>query len=94
MDNVVLGEECIVGALSLVRAGEVYERRSLLAGNPAKKIKEVSDEMISWKNSGTKLYQELPKQMYENWKPCEPLREITNMPEIKPGDYKPWNETR
>ena len=26
-------------------------------GNPARKIKEVSDEMISWKAEGTRVYQ-------------------------------------
>ena len=57
MDHVVLGEECIVGALSFIRNDEVFEARSLIVGNPAKKIREVSDEMIRWKSEGTALYQ-------------------------------------
>ena len=73
MDNVVLGDECIVGALSFIKADEQFERRSLIAGNPAKKIKEVSDEMIAWKTAGTALYQSLPAAMFETWRPCEPL---------------------
>src|SRR5664279_911658 len=40
MDNVILEEECIVGALSFIKADEIFQRRSLIAGNPAKKIKE------------------------------------------------------
>ena len=36
MDNVVLGDECIVGALSFIKADEHFERRSLIVGNPAK----------------------------------------------------------
>src|SRR6478672_3486344 len=60
MDNVVLGEECIVGALSFIKADSIFERRSLIVGYPAKKIKDVSDEMIGWKTDGTKLYQQLP----------------------------------
>src|SRR5882757_193263 len=60
MDNVLLGDECIVGALSFIKAGEQLERRSLITGNPAKKIKEVSDEMMAWKIAGTALYQALP----------------------------------
>src|SRR6185436_18235537 len=63
MDNVVLGDECIVGALSFVKANELFEKRSLIVGNPAQKIKEVSDEMIAWKTDGTKLYQALPTEM-------------------------------
>ena len=41
MDNVQLGDECIVGALSFIKADEIFEPRSLIVGNPGKKIKEV-----------------------------------------------------
>jgi phenylacetic acid degradation protein len=50
MDNVILGDECIVGALSFIKADEQFESSSLIVGNPAKKIKEVSDEMIQLEN--------------------------------------------
>src|SRR3954452_10470500 len=56
MDDVLLEEECIVGALSFIKAGERFEKRSLVAGNPAKRIKDVSDEMMKWKTAGTALY--------------------------------------
>ena len=48
MDNVVVGDECIIGALSFVKAGMEIPERSLVVGNPAKIIKQVSDEMIGW----------------------------------------------
>jgi carbonic anhydrase/acetyltransferase-like protein (isoleucine patch superfamily) len=32
----------------------------LIVGSPAKIIREVSDEMITWKTKGTAIYQELP----------------------------------
>jgi carbonic anhydrase/acetyltransferase-like protein (isoleucine patch superfamily) len=89
MDRVVLGDECIVGALSLVRADEIFESRSLVAGSPAKKIKEVSDEMIAWKTEGTRLYQQLPQQLHHDWKPCEPLREVEPNRPIQPATYFP-----
>jgi phenylacetic acid degradation protein len=89
MDNVVLGEESIVGALSFVKEGEQFEKRSLIVGNPAKKIKEVSDEMMAWKTEGTKIYQSLPKEMFESWKEAEPLRKIPNSLPIQSADYKP-----
>ena len=76
MDNVVLGDECIVGALSFLKADEVFAARSLIVGNPAKKIKDVTDDMINWKSKGTLLYQSLPKEMQEEWDACEPLKEI------------------
>jgi phenylacetic acid degradation protein len=92
MDNVDLGDECIVGALSFIKADEKIPARSLVVGNPAKIIKEVSDEMIAWKTAGTKLYQSLPAEMHADWKPCEPLRK---MPANRPAQeslYKTWNE--
>lgn len=89
MDRVILGDECIVGALSLVRADESYENRSLIAGSPARKIKEVSDEMIAWKTEGTRLYQQLPRQMHDQWKPCEPLREVEPNRPAQPATYFP-----
>ncbi len=75
MDDAVIGDECIVGALSFVAAKSVFSKRSLIVGNPAKKIKEVSDEMISWKTKGTSLYQTLPKECKETLIECQPLRE-------------------
>jgi len=94
MDNVILGNECIVGALSFIKADEVFENRSLIVGNPAKKIKQVSDEMMQWKTEGTKLYQQLPKEMFENWKACEPLRSIPKDQQQQDSNYKTWNESK
>jgi carbonic anhydrase/acetyltransferase-like protein (isoleucine patch superfamily) len=93
MDNVQLGDECIVGALSFIKADEVFEKRSLIVGNPAKKIKEVSDEMMVWKTEGTKLYQSLPKEMQNNWKQVDPLREVSAQNPSAETNYKPWNKT-
>jgi phenylacetic acid degradation protein len=94
MDNVIIGDESIVGALSFIKTGELFESRSLIAGNPAKKIKTVSDEMMRWKTEGTKLYQQLPKEMFTGWKECEPLRKIPVDRKMQTPGYKPWNETK
>ena len=40
MDDVELGDGCIVGALSFLKAGSVWAERGLIVGNPAKRIKE------------------------------------------------------
>ncbi|MBD0366430.1 MAG: transferase hexapeptide repeat family protein [Flavisolibacter sp.] len=89
MDEVELGDECIVGALSLIKQGEKIPARSLIAGNPAKIIKQVSDEMIAWKSEGTRLYQQLPKLCYDTLRPCEPLREAIPQQPVFHSDYKP-----
>lgn len=74
MDNVELGEGSIVGALAFVKEGEIIPARSLLVGNPAKIIRQVSDEMLAWKTKGTQLYQALPADMLQRWLPCEPIQ--------------------
>lgn len=94
MDRVVLGDESIVGALSFIKADEIFEPRSLIVGNPAKKIKDVSDEMIAWKTEGTKLYQQLPSDMRAGWEPCEPLTEIPDRLPEQEELFKTWNQTR
>ena len=70
MDNVNLGDECIVGALTLIREAENIPTRSVVVGNPGKIIKQVSDDMLSWKTEGTALYQELAGLRPEDWFPC------------------------
>ena len=76
MDDVEIGAESIIGALSFVPAKMEIPKRSLVVGNPAKIIKEVSDTMIGWKTKGTKLYQSLPQECMDTLKECEPLRKI------------------
>ena len=96
MDNAVIGEECVIGALSFIKADSVFERRSMIVGNPARVIKAVTDEMIDWKTEGTKLYQQLPASMLAGWEVCEPLREAPT-PSAKSDNektYKTWNESK
>jgi carbonic anhydrase/acetyltransferase-like protein (isoleucine patch superfamily) len=92
MDEVELGDECIVGALSFIKQGEKFPMRSLIAGNPAKIIKQVSDEMIAWKIEGTNLYQQLPQQCFETLKPCEPLKEEIKQAAIIQINYRPFKK--
>lgn len=94
MDDVVMGDECIVGALTFVSAKMEIPSRSLLVGNPAKIIKQVSDEMIAWKTKGTQLYQALPKECYEGLKECEPLREEEPNRPLQESMYSTWNKIK
>jgi phenylacetic acid degradation protein len=94
IDNVELGDECIVGALTFIKADEKIPARSMVVGNPSKIIKQVTDEMIRWKTEGTKLYQRLPGEMYNSWKECDPLREPALQNNIQETIYKTWNENK
>lgn len=93
MDNVQLGDECIVGALTFIKEGTVVPPRSVVAGNPGKIIKEVSEKMLQWKTAGTALYQALPAELAEYLRPCEPLREITDTHRQMSGTYKPFKQS-
>lgn len=92
MDHVVLGDECIVGALAFIKEGEQFPRRSLIAGLPAKLVKRVSNDMMSWKKDGTALYQALPSQMHETSRPCEPLRKLAGKSVAPSGEYLTWKK--
>lgn len=94
MDDVTLEKECIVGALCFIAANSNFSERSLIVGNPGKKIKEVSDEMIAWKTKGTALYQALPKDCKETLIACEPLREIEENRPKQETMYTTWNEIK
>ncbi len=94
MDNVEIGDECIIGALTFVKAEEKIPARSLVVGNPARIVRQVSDEMLAWKTKGTALYQQLPNENYASLRPCEPL---TELPENRPKQeilYKIWQNIK
>jgi phenylacetic acid degradation protein len=88
MDDAEIGDESIVGAMAFVKAETKIPNRSLVVGNPAKVIKEVSDEMMAWKTKGTQLYQQLPADCQESLKEVEPLREVPELMKIQEDVYK------
>ena len=90
MDNVVIGNECIIGALCFVPDGMQIPDRNVVVGNPAKIVKDVSDEMIAWKTKGTELYQQLPSELFASLKPCEPLRELDAGRPQQQQIYETW----
>lgn len=94
MDEVELGEGCIVGALCFLKSGEKIPPRSLVVGNPGRIVKEVSEEMLAWKTEGTRLYQQLAAQCQGLLLPCEPLREPpAEAPEQQEAMYKIWKRS-
>lgn len=94
MDNVVIGDECIVGALSFVPQDAVFEKRKVIVGNPAKAVKDVSEEMIKWKTMGTALYQQLPADCHDSLKECEPLRRVPAFRPKQQEEYMTWGESK
>jgi carbonic anhydrase/acetyltransferase-like protein (isoleucine patch superfamily) len=93
MDEAVVGAGSIVGALCFIPSQMVIPPRSVVVGNPAKIVKEVSDEMLEWKTEGTKLYQQLPEELRQTLEECEPLRKETEAHKVGQGQYAIWKKS-
>jgi carbonic anhydrase/acetyltransferase-like protein (isoleucine patch superfamily) len=94
MDNSEIGDECIIGALCFVPGETKIPNRKVAVGNPAKVVKDVTDEMIAWKTKGTGLYQQLPKDCMDTLRECEAL---TRIPPYRPKQqkiFKTWKKTK
>ncbi len=75
MDEAEVGESAIVAAAAFVKAGMTIPLRSLAVGAPAKVVRELSEEELNWKVSGTQTYQELTRRSRATLRPCTPLPE-------------------
>jgi phenylacetic acid degradation protein len=94
MDRAVVGAGSIIGALTFVPADMVIPERKVAVGNPARIVKDVSDEMLAWKSEGTRLYQGLPARCHDALRAVEPLRELPPGRATQPQVYRTWHETR
>jgi phenylacetic acid degradation protein len=94
MDRAAIGAGSIVGALTFVPADMVIPERKVVVGNPARIVKDVSDEMLAWKSEGTRLYQGLPARCHATLRPIEPLRDLPADRASQPAVYRTWNEAR
>lgn len=93
MDDAVVGDDSLVGALSFVKAEMKIPNRKVVAGNPAKILKDVTDEMLTWKTNGTALYQKLPLECHEELKETTSLKKPSNQKSIDFSDYKTWKKS-
>jgi phenylacetic acid degradation protein len=94
MDNVEVGDNSIIGALAFVPDGMKIPERSVVVGNPAKIVKQVTDTMMDWKTKGTALYQALAAKCIQTLKPCEPLREPESNRKIQETIFETWKLTQ
>lgn len=72
-DNAVIGESAIVAAMAFVKAGMVVPPRMLVAGVPAKIIRELTEQELAWKVEGTQSYQELTRRCIATMQETVPL---------------------
>jgi len=93
MDEAVVGESSIIGALCFVPTGMIIPGRKVAVGNPAKIIKDVTDEMLKWKSQGTRLYQKMAAESINTQKPCEPLRKIPETKKLQEIKHNIWKKS-
>ncbi len=95
MDNAVVGESAMVAAMAFVKAGMVIPPRALVAGMPARIVRELSQAEIDWKGEGTSLYQMLAKRCQNTMHETEALTEVeAERKRIVLPDIKPLMEAR
>lgn len=73
LDGAVIGAESLIAALSLVKSNEQFPERSLIAGNPAKLIRSLSETAVSWKTNHDSEYIRLAATCLLDLHACEPL---------------------
>ena len=95
MDGATVGVSSIVAAMSFVKAGQDVPDRQLVAGSPARIIRELSDEEIQWKSRGTKDYQRLTRRCFESMQEVDALTEVEkDRTRIEVSDAVPLYKTR
>ncbi|MGA7489304.1 MAG: transferase hexapeptide repeat family protein [Xanthobacteraceae bacterium] len=73
MDRSEIGESAIVGAMAFVPEGTVIPPRSLALGIPARVARQLTDQEIAWKRTGTLQYQELAVRSLASQRAVQPL---------------------
>ncbi len=89
MDKAVIGDECMIAALSYIKPNFVAPNRSIIAGIPAVVKRDVTDKEINWKSEGTALYQQLAVRSLSSMKKCEPLTDKLKQKSLPHNTFKP-----
>jgi len=91
-DNAVIGESAIVAAMAFVKAGMIVPPRMLVAGTPAKILREATETELAWKLEGTASYVDLTRRSLATMRATTALaapeheRRRLDLPELLPLD--------
>ncbi|MFV3126751.1 phenylacetic acid degradation protein PaaY [Niveispirillum sp. KHB5.9] len=94
MDNAVVGADALVAAMSFVKAGMQVPPRMLVAGTPARVIRELSPQEIDWKIRGTAEYHDLTRRCLATLAEVPPLPEMEKDRPRLGGDHVPLDKAR
>ena len=90
MDEAEVGAQAMVAACAFVRAGTQVPARWLVAGVPAKPVRELSDDELARKREGTAIYHDLTRRCLASMVEVAPLQAMdTPRPSLQiPPDWK------
>lgn len=89
MDEAEIGERAIVAACAFVPAGVSVPAQSLAAGTPAKVIRQLRDDEVAWKATGTRTYHDLTRRCLESMQETTPLASVEpNRSRVKAPDVQ------
>lgn len=89
-DNASVGESSIVAAMAFVKAGMRIPPRVLVAGMPARVVRDLTSVELGWKIEGTLSYQQLTVRSLATARPTVPLASVEpdrrriELPELLP----------
>ena len=90
MDGARIGESAFVAAMAFVKAGFEVPPRWLVAGIPAKVVRQLSDEEIVWKGEGTEEYRRIARRSLGTMREVEALGEAeAERPSLNAGSRQP-----
>ena len=89
-DHAEIGESASVAAMAFVKAKMIVPPRTLVAGIPARIVRELTETELAWKVEGTDSYKELSRRSLRTMKAVAPLaapepgRKRMDLPEMLP----------
>jgi phenylacetic acid degradation protein len=95
MDGCRIGEAAFVAAMSFVPAGFEVPARSLVAGVPAKVMRNLTDQEIEWKRTGTEEYQRIGARCLATMQEVDALTELnSDRPRLQVSPFQPLHVAR
>lgn len=88
LDDGEIGDDSLVAALSLVKSDMRAPARSLIAGNPAKVVREIPADKVFWRMNEDGEYVRLARRSLAALHECEPLSAV------EPGRGRPAGGAR
>jgi len=87
-------EHALVAAMSFVKEGMQVPPRVLVAGVPARVVRELTGTEVAWKSNGTLQYQELARRSLAEMHECVPLAAEEAGRPVREAGSRPLSETR